>query len=307
MFLLPLWPKDALRFPTFTVALLAANVVVFSIAWPLQLHQASRVGQDDIQRSASQLTAILLASDSGIADAARDELKRESDAQPFPSRRLLDILKETQAGASTLTPASRYSWDINYPVFESYVRSAENKPLGTTVFKRWGFDPERDWWPGLITHEFLHDGWLHLLFNLLFLWIAGSIAEARLGAHVVWLYLSAGVAGALAQAQYGIPSGQILVGASGAIGGLMGFCLISEPKAKVKLFYLAFFSLIPKYGVFDSPLWFYLPVWLLSQVLLALVHVNSSQAAVANAAHIGGFVFGALVGLVWRTSQTDPA
>jgi len=300
--LLPLWPKDAIRFPTFTAVLIAANVLAFLVTWPMQIHQSSRVGQDDLQRAASHLAAVIAAPDSGAADALREEVQQEAAAQPFPSSLLADIFQRVQADASTLQPAARYQWDLTYPIYESYARSAKAKPVGSTPFKRWGFDPQRDWFPGLITHQFLHDGWLHLLFNLLFLWIAASISEARLGAHLLWVYLSGGVAGALTQTHFGIAPGQVLVGASGAIGGLMGFCLVSEPKAKVKLFYLVFLSLVPKVGVFDSPLWFYLPVWLLSEVLLAMVQASTADVAVAHAAHIGGFVFGGIMGLAWRSS-----
>jgi len=299
MFLLPLWPKETLKVPLFTVALLGANLLTFLVAWPLQMHQASNVGQDDFQRTAQKLVDILLDPDSGLNDSDRAFLKGQNDVQPYPSPALTDFLKQTQSNETSLHGKARYDWDLVYPVFESYQRSIAVHPHGTSVFKVWGFNPDQSWFPGIVTHQFLHEGWIHFIFNMIFLWIAASIAEETLGGHLIWVYLTGGIAAALAQVQYGIPSGISLVGASGAISALMGFCLLAKPQAKVKLLYVVFLSLLPKCGVFDCPLWFFLPIWLLTQMFMALMIIDKSAVSTAYAAHIGGFVFGCLVGLAW--------
>jgi len=301
MLLIPLWHKDALKFPVFTTGLLGANLLVFLAAWPMQLHQASTVSQDELQRTSHKLVSVLLDPGSGMSDSNRVFLKGELETQSFPSPRLVEFLKQTQVNLYSLYPKARYEWDLTYPVFESYQRSIEINPEGTTVFKRWGFNPEHSWFPGLITHQFLHEGWMHLLFNLIFLWIAASIAEESLGLHMLWVYLIGGIVAAVSQVEWGgVPPGQSLIGASGAISALMGFCLFAPPQAKVKLLYCLFLSVLPRYGVFDSPLWFFLPIWLFSQLFMALMTAHKTTVNIAYAAHIGGFVFGCLAGLAFR-------
>lgn len=298
MFLVPLSPKETSRFPLFAAGLVLVNLLVFVVTWPMQLHQSSNVGADDLRNAGQRLAAVADAADSGLSDRDRAVLSAELSSPDFPSANATALFQKIQDTPSALGSAARYQWDLLYPVFESYQRSAHSRPGATTVFKRWGFNPDRDWWPGLVTHQFLHEGWVHLTFNLIFLWVAAVLAEEVLGGHLLWVYVAGGIAAALSQAKYGIPAGESLVGASGAISALMGFCLLACPRAEIKLFYLVFLPL-PKYGVFDSPLWFFLPVWILMQLILVLATVNKDTVTTAYVAHLGGFVFGAIVGWLW--------
>jgi membrane associated rhomboid family serine protease len=296
--LLPLWPKDELKFPKWTLALLLINAFAFLISGAALRQASTGVSEDDLRQNAKKLVAVLQDPESGINEPNREILNTEMQATPFPSAHLVEFLNQTQMDASMLRPKARYEWDLIYPIFESYSRSTRTPAEGGTFFQRWGFDPDRNWWPALITHQFLHDGWLHLILNFVFLWIAASLLENKMGMNVVWLYLAGGVAGAFAQVQYGIPSGQILVGASGAISALLGYCLLALPRAKVKLFYFVLLLFVPKYGLFDCPLWFFVPIWLLTQVLLAMINLHSPTMSNAYAAHIGGFVFGCIAALI---------
>jgi membrane associated rhomboid family serine protease len=147
----------------------------------------------------------------------------------------------------------------------------------------------------LITSQFLHGGFAHILGNMLFLWVFGNNIEDQLG-HVKYtiFYLACGVLAALAQwvvsPQSAIPS----LGASGAIAGVMGAYIIKFPKAPINtLVFLGFFITTLK-----IPAVFFLGFWFLQQAIsgVASLGVQTDVGGVAYWAHAGGFVFGAILG-----------
>lgn len=146
---------------------------------------------------------------------------------------------------------------------------------------------------GLLTHMFLHGGLLHLAGNMLFLWIFGDNMEEQLG-HVGFLafYLAAGLAAAAAQTLAEPLSPIPMVGASGAIAGVMGGYLLLFPRAKVDIvaIFIVFFK------VFTLPAWIVLGVWLAIQIFGGYSSPGD-QGGVAYWAHAGGFVAGALLAL----------
>lgn len=146
---------------------------------------------------------------------------------------------------------------------------------------------------GLLTHMFLHGGLLHLAGNMLFLWIFGDNMEEQLG-HVGFLafYLTAGLAAAAAQTLAEPLSPIPMVGASGAIAGVMGGYLLLFPRAKVDIvaIFIVFFK------VFTLPAWIVLGVWLAIQIFGGYSSPGD-QGGVAYWAHAGGFVAGALLAL----------
>ena len=151
-----------------------------------------------------------------------------------------------------------------------------------------GFKPAAPELTDLIYSLFLHGDFLHLAGNMLFLWIYGDNVEHRLGR---WPYLLAYLAwGAIASICYSFFAGNSetpLVGASGAISGVLGFYFVLFPRNKVKVLVL-FFPFIMR--VFLVPARIVLGVYLiLENVFPALL---SSGSSVAYGAHIGGFIFG---------------
>jgi membrane associated rhomboid family serine protease len=144
----------------------------------------------------------------------------------------------------------------------------------------------------VVTSMFLHGGLLHLAGNMLFLWIFGNNIEDRLG-HLRYLafYLAAGVVATLAHIAVQPDSTVPVVGASGAIAGVMGAYLVWFPKARVTTLFIFFVILFRQV----QARWV-LGIWFLSQFL-----VNPND-GVAWMAHVGGFVFGALVALLVRGS-----
>ena len=143
-----------------------------------------------------------------------------------------------------------------------------------------------------LTSMFLHGGWFHLLGNMMFLWVFGDNVEDSMGhGRFVVFYLLSGLAAAGAQMAINPGSPIPMVGASGAIGGVMGAYVVLYPKARIRV--LVFFGLIFTIVV---PAYLMLGYWFLLQLLggLPTLGQESSGGGVAVWAHIGGFVAGAL-------------
>ncbi|MFB2881492.1 rhomboid family intramembrane serine protease [Floridanema aerugineum] len=149
-------------------------------------------------------------------------------------------------------------------------------------------------WTTLISSQFLHAGFAHLIGNMLFLWIFGNNVEEALG-HVKFLifYLTCGVLAGLAQWFFARESGIPSLGASGAIAGVLGAYILKYPNARI----LTFFG----YFLFYVPAFFFLGLWFVQQAfygiasLQAPANVGMESGGIAYWAHAGGFVFGAIL------------
>ena len=145
---------------------------------------------------------------------------------------------------------------------------------------------------------FLHGGWLHLLGNMLFLYVFGNNVEDRLGRlKYLAFYLGCGYAATYGFALFQSSSTQPLVGASGAIAGVLGAYLVLYPRAKV-LALLTFFFFLPV----RLPAWLVLGSWFVLQYLYFQRAGIAAGSGVAYGAHVIGFVVGAL--LVWNLRGT---
>jgi len=141
------------------------------------------------------------------------------------------------------------------------------------------------------TSMFLHGGWLHLLGNMLYLWIFGDNVEDSMGhARYVTFYFVCGAAAVAAQALSEPHSAYPIIGASGAISGVLGGYLLLFPRARVlTLVLLPFF-----FTALRLPAMFLLLLWFAAQ-LVSDIAVPDGGAGVALRAHIGGFVAGMLL------------
>ena len=145
----------------------------------------------------------------------------------------------------------------------------------------------------LITSMFLHGGWMHVIGNMLYLWIFGNNIEDVMG-HVrfVIFYVTCGVIAALSHAMIEPSSTIPMVGASGAISGVLGAYLVLFPRAQVLV-------LIPL-GIFTRtmyvPAGFVLGLWFVLQLLSGGMSLGREGGGVAFFAHVGGFVAG--IGLI---------
>jgi membrane associated rhomboid family serine protease len=142
----------------------------------------------------------------------------------------------------------------------------------------------------IITSMFLHGGWMHIIGNMLYLWIFGNNIENRLG-HIRFtiFYFFVGVLASLAQILMGTSSKIPQIGASGAISGILGAYILLFPKTKI-------ITLIPIFyfiRIIKLPAFAFLGFWIGLQIVNGFVSLSyTSQGGVAFFAHIGGFIAG---------------
>jgi membrane associated rhomboid family serine protease len=151
--------------------------------------------------------------------------------------------------------------------------------------------PSPDTYRTIITSMFLHGGWAHILGNMLFLWIFGRNVEDSIGHFkFVIFYLLCGVAAAAAQVALSPDSTVPMIGASGAISGVLGAYLLLFPRARV----LVLFPIWIFWRVFYVPAILFLVFWFGVQLLSGLAVINNRDISggVAFWAHVGGFVAG---------------
>lgn len=157
-----------------------------------------------------------------------------------------------------------------------------------------------------ITSQFLHGGFLHIISNMLFLWIFGDNVEARFG-NILFpiIYLASGVAGGLAQYIFMQDSTIPMLGASGAVAGVLGAYFVWFGHHSVKTL-VVFFGFITIINVSASVMLFY---WIATQILSGFISFGGplgDMGGVAYFAHIGGFVFGWLAAKVIPTTSRGP-
>ncbi len=140
----------------------------------------------------------------------------------------------------------------------------------------------------LLTSMFMHGGFMHLIGNMLYMWIFADNIEDEIGPVKFFIfYILAGIAAALTQVFMNTSSTIPMIGASGAIGGVLGAYIVNHPKAKVLvLIPLGFFTQIIR-----VPALFVLGFWFVLQFISSSLS-SSTGGGVAYGAHIGGFVFG---------------
>jgi membrane associated rhomboid family serine protease len=162
----------------------------------------------------------------------------------------------------------------------------------------WGLVPTRFWaapqsaWVTIFSSMFLHGGWFHILSNMWILFIFGDNVEDRMGSgRYLVFYLLSGIAAALTQAFFLPNSSSPMVGASGAIAGVLGAYMLLFPRARI-------LSLVPIFFIFtliEIPAVVFLLFWFASQLFSGFLSLGgASGSGVAWWAHIGGFVFGLL-------------
>ena len=169
---------------------------------------------------------------------------------------------------------------------------------------RWGYTPAEGGVFSIASSIFMHAGWMHLLGNMLFLFLSGPFIEDRYGRPLFTIfYLAAGAAATLAHAAHDPASLTPLVGASGAIAGLMGAFLVRLGTSRIR--FLVWPMPIPfihwRYSVL-LPAFVVLPLWLAEQLWYAS---SPASQGVAWWAHIGGFAFGASVALLLRAAKVE--
>ena len=167
---------------------------------------------------------------------------------------------------------------------------------GDAFIKHWAFVPRRFLAnPGgdsatLLTSMFMHGGWLHLLGNMLYLWIFGDNVEDRFG-HVKFIifYLLCGLAATFAQLAFSTGSNVPNLGASGAIAGVLGAYILLFPRGRV--------NVLMGRGVIPMPALVVIGFWIVLQFISGIGSISNAAetGGVAYMAHVGGFVAGVVL------------
>ena len=151
------------------------------------------------------------------------------------------------------------------------------------------------WWVTVLTSMFMHGGWLHIIGNMLFLWVFGNNVEDAMGrVKFILFYLLAGAVAVYSQSVIDTTSTVPTIGASGAVAGVLGGYILLHPKARVVTLVLIVFFVT----LIEIPAMILLGIWAVLQFLPALGQVGVGDGGgdgVAYLAHVGGFIFGLLM------------
>ncbi len=273
--LIPISHEDqtVTRLPWVTIGLLAVNIVVFLVTLPVLDRQEAeiRTRATMVERYAREHPYLTLPEE--LADDV-------SPAQP-PVGLPEGMLAEQQAHLDRL------------------VQEVRERASGS-VYHTFGTIPAHPRLFTFVTSMFVHAGLFHLIWNMLFLWLAGPSLEDRWGRGLfLGFYLLSGVAADLAHMALNPQSTAPTVGASGAIAGLMGAFLIRLGATRIRFFYWLFYVFV---GTFHVRAYVVLLFWLLEEILWALSGVESG---VAVWAHLGGFGLGMVGALLIKATDLE--
>jgi len=264
--------QQVARLPWVTIALVATNIAVFLLTLSTVERQSAETRQrvQEIVRFAIEHPYLRMP----------DEFSHLLPTRRPPPNLSADVIAEEQARLDRL--------------WRDFKASAS-----MTVYRTYGYIPAEPSVLAIFTSMFMHGGWLHLLGNMLFLWLSGGSLEDRWGRiFFPILYGVSGLVATLTHAASSPDSSVPLVGASGAIAGLMGAFLIRMATTQIRFFYWIFVFR----GTFHAPAYAMLPLWLLQQFLMAR---SGAAGGVAVWAHIGGFIFGMVVAIIVRLSHLE--
>src|SRR2546425_8029969 len=276
------------RWPVVTFALIALNVLVFlGTHWTIEAQEP--------ERAEVRMHILVLA-------AMHPELNMPDDVEKFVN----EVKKQApEAAWQELSSRKRRPEDA----WDAQIREAEDpqelqsemdtlaqrftEVQSKSILENYAFVPAHPKPISYLTSMFLHIGWLHLIGNMWFLWLAGFILEDRWG-RVIYpvFYLLAGAAASQFHAWFYPGSIVPALGASGAVAALMGGFLVRFPKMKIHMLWFMLIFRI-RFKAYASRL---LPLWLLMEVFYGSLFGQAS--GVAHWAHVGGFIFWALASLV---------
>ena len=285
---------SARRWPVVTFALIALNVIVFlGTNWTIE-DQAAQLGETKVH-------LLMLA-------AMHPELNVSGEAQQFVQRfeqSRPDLWKELQAPNRAVEDA----WDAKIRLVQERdalqaemdsLSTAFTQQEATSILDRYAFVPAAPRPLTYLTANFLHGGWLHLIGNMWFLWLAGFVLEDVWGRVLYTIFYLVAGAAALQFYLWTNPGSIVpTLGASGAVAALMGAFLVRFPKLKIEMGWLLRFRLYR----FKMAAYWLLPLWLLMEIFYGTVFGQSS--GVAHWAHVGGFLFGAVVATALRFSGME--
>jgi membrane associated rhomboid family serine protease len=277
------------RLPWITFALIAINVVVYLITSP---------GRDDNQHEINQKYDQLL---KYYVD--HPYLEFPESMNQFLTQNEIQKIEAMKESAEK--PQDQDALEEEQSKLDG-VAGDVLALLNQDPFRQYGFVPTDPHLSNLFTCMFMHSGFFHLFGNMLFLFLAGCAIEDAWGRPLYLVfYLASGLLATGAHQVIYPHSATPLVGASGAIAGLMGAFLVRLAKTRIRFFYLIWLLFLGiRTGSFYAPAYVVLPLWLVQQFLIAALD-DGSGGGVAVWAHIGGFIFGAVVAVVIKLTSFE--
>ena len=277
----------ARRWPIITFTLIAVNVVCFLFTYTTLQNEAPQLGQLKAHILLMAATHPELTLQPQAQQLVDDFKKREPAVWAQAQNQNRDVEDSFDAQMRMQDDESKLQEQLD-SLTEQYVQLRSN-----SVVDKYAFVPAHPTALSYLTANFLHGGWLHLIGNMWFLWLAGFVLEDAWGRPLYSVfYLIAGAAALQLHAWTNAGSMVPTIGASGAVAALMGAFLVRFPKMKIEMLWLLGFFRSYR---FKAPAYALLPLWLLMEVFYGAIFGSSSS--VAHWAHVGGFVFGALAAL----------
>jgi membrane associated rhomboid family serine protease len=285
---------SARRLPIVTLALIAVNVVVFLVTHDTLEQQSAKLGE-------VRSHILLLA-------AMHPDLTMTADAQQVVTK-FRDHNQKLWAHLQDGNREVMDAWDARVRLIEDPAQEQEemdsltaqySQVASSALTEQYAFVPAEQKPITYVTANFLHGGWLHLIGNMWFLWLAGFILEDAWGRAIYTIIYFVSGAAALQFHLWMNPGSMVAtLGASGAVAALMGAFLVRFPKLKIEMAWLVSFRLIR----FKASAFWLLPLWLASEVFSGTLFGQSS--GVAHWAHVGGFAFGAAIALLLKVSGVE--
>jgi membrane associated rhomboid family serine protease/DNA-binding SARP family transcriptional activator len=291
------------RWPVISIALVILNLGIF-------LATKGQIENESPQRTEVRAHIILLA-------ATHPELTMPPSAEELVSdfkKKDLDTWRQAQSQTREMADA----WDVKMRMMEDETALQQEMD---SLADQWGtleksafvtqyaFVPSHPTGMSYVTANFLHAGWLHLIGNMWFLWLAGAILEDTWGRIIFPIfYLVAGAAALQFHAWSNPGSLTPTLGASGAVAALMGAFLVRFPTTKIEVAVILGLRSITNLALgkgirFKAAAFWLLPMWLLMEIFSGALF--GAYSGVAHWAHVGGFVFGAVVALGLRYSGLE--
>jgi membrane associated rhomboid family serine protease len=286
---------QARRWPVITIGLIAINFVAF-------LFTNATLNRESPELAQTRMHIRMLA-------AQHPELTLPPTAQKLVE----DIQRREPASWAAAKNSSRDlqdAWDVRIRMMESpgllqeemdKLSARYDELESSSLLERYAFIPAHPTWYSYITANFLHGGWLHIIGNMWFLWLAGIVLEDAWGRGLYLLvYLVAGAFALQVHAWFNPGSNVATLGASGAVAALMGAFLVRFPTVKIRMLWL--WGLF-RPSRFSAEAYWLLPAWFLMEIFYGALF--GSHSGVAHMAHVGGFAFGMVAAVGIRYSGLE--
>lgn len=298
------------RLPLITFAIISLNVLIFVATLPMISRQ-----EEELNQKRTELLEFLETNPALLFDQSVRKKLVDEGIVPQEQWTALDVEMGRAKGMDEVyrdligeANAALLRADLDRRVIEFKVS------MQSHFYYRYGLAPNGKWkFSQLITCQFLHGGWFHLIGNMLFFFAVGFSLEDLWGRGTfLGFYLAAGAVACIPSVFF--PELQPMIGASGAISGAMGAFLVRLHKTRIKIGWfclpLSIFGLImmrrKPFGIVHIPAYVYMPFYFLSQILSWwFLHKTGQASGVAYSAHIAGFLFGVIFALSLKAAKIE--